>query len=54
VSKGGEVSKEKKDDGHTYSVSLCADGECSGVQIVAEFVDVCLTTYWLEKSGFQT
>jgi hypothetical protein len=37
-----ELSKEKKkDDDHTYSVPLCADGEYSGVQIVAAFVDVC-------------
>ena len=41
MSKGEEVSKEKKDDDHTYSDSSCADGECSGVQIVAAFVDVC-------------
>lgn len=49
MSKGEEVSKEKKDDDHTYSVPLCADGECSSVQIVAAFVDVWLTFYWLEK-----
>jgi len=44
-----DLSDDEDEDNHVYPVPLCADGEFSTAQLVAAFVDVCLTFYWLEK-----
>jgi hypothetical protein len=44
-----DLSDDEDEDNHVYSVPLCADGEFSTAQLVAAFVEVCLTFYWLEK-----
>lgn len=45
-----EVTGRTGDGGIDYVVPECLDGTFTGSHIVAAFLDVCLTFYWLEKS----
>jgi hypothetical protein len=45
-----ESDDENEDENsHIFAVPLCSDGEFSTAQLVAAFVNVCLTFYWLER-----
>lgn len=44
-----DLSDDEDEDSHICSVPLCADGEFSCAQLVAAFLEVCLTFYWLER-----
>ena len=41
---------EKKDSTNIYKIPLCGDGHFSGSQLLAAFMDVLVTYYWIEKS----
>ncbi|OCL11174.1 hypothetical protein AOQ84DRAFT_287775 [Glonium stellatum] len=41
--------EEEKQSQKIYSVPLCSNGEFSGTQLLAAFMDVFLTFFWVEK-----